>query len=327
MRKRNFIILLLAALPLLAAITIGARTYTGTQDFSGATLVGVVNQIEDEGSTLTKRTNVNFVGSAITCADSGGKTVCTVTGGSASAVKIYEEFCGESSAWTGTGEISFNFTWYYNHAANSGMIATNGEPCVAEFVTATTNGSLSSITLGGTTVRPFGNISLLPATWAGEFVIGLPSAGVTDSMYYIYFGENCCDQTSGSNEGVYFKWDSAASDTNWEIVNQVDTAESTNVSTGVAATNSKWYKFRIGVITSPAAGVSMKMTAAHDSAVEAKAGSYTTDQTICANAGCTINAGIATESGAYSFGVRNRSAASGTARVYVAAFALEMAPW
>lgn len=37
--------------------------------------------IEDEGTGLTQRTNVNFTGAGVSCADSGGKTVCTISGG------------------------------------------------------------------------------------------------------------------------------------------------------------------------------------------------------------------------------------------------------
>jgi hypothetical protein len=37
--------------------------------------------IEEEGTPLTQRSTLNFVGGSITCADSGGKTVCTLSGG------------------------------------------------------------------------------------------------------------------------------------------------------------------------------------------------------------------------------------------------------
>jgi hypothetical protein len=40
--------------------------------------------IEDEGTPLTQRSTVNFVGSGVSVADSGGKTVVTVAGGSGS---------------------------------------------------------------------------------------------------------------------------------------------------------------------------------------------------------------------------------------------------
>jgi len=51
----------------------------GTSDFDGG-----YNVVEDEGVPLTKRTTLNMVGSSVTCADTGGKTVCTFTGGGGS---------------------------------------------------------------------------------------------------------------------------------------------------------------------------------------------------------------------------------------------------
>ncbi len=37
--------------------------------------------IEDEGTPLAQRTNLNFTGSGVSVADSGGKTVVTISGG------------------------------------------------------------------------------------------------------------------------------------------------------------------------------------------------------------------------------------------------------
>ncbi len=37
--------------------------------------------IEDEGVARTQRTNLNFTGAGVSCVDSGGKTVCTISGG------------------------------------------------------------------------------------------------------------------------------------------------------------------------------------------------------------------------------------------------------
>lgn len=37
--------------------------------------------VQDEGTPLTQRATVNFVGAGVSCADSGGITVCTIAGG------------------------------------------------------------------------------------------------------------------------------------------------------------------------------------------------------------------------------------------------------
>lgn len=39
------------------------------------------NTVQDEGTPLTQRSTLNFVGGSITCADTGGVTVCTISGG------------------------------------------------------------------------------------------------------------------------------------------------------------------------------------------------------------------------------------------------------
>lgn len=46
--------------------------------------------IEDEATPLTQRTNVNFTGAGVSCIDSGGKTVCTISGGGAGSANVVE---------------------------------------------------------------------------------------------------------------------------------------------------------------------------------------------------------------------------------------------
>ncbi len=51
-------------------------------DGAGLTgISGAAHTIEDEGTPLTARTSLNFVGSGVSAADSGGKTVVTISGG------------------------------------------------------------------------------------------------------------------------------------------------------------------------------------------------------------------------------------------------------
>ena len=47
----------------------------------GGGSAGGYSTIEDEGTPLTQRSTVNFTGASIACADSGGVTVCTISGG------------------------------------------------------------------------------------------------------------------------------------------------------------------------------------------------------------------------------------------------------
>lgn len=46
---------------------------------------GGYNLIQDEGSSLTAQTTLNFTGAGVSCADGGTKTNCTIAGGSGSA--------------------------------------------------------------------------------------------------------------------------------------------------------------------------------------------------------------------------------------------------
>lgn len=43
---------------------------------------------QEEGSSLTQRSTINFVGSSITCADAGGKTVCTLTDATGQSITL-----------------------------------------------------------------------------------------------------------------------------------------------------------------------------------------------------------------------------------------------
>lgn len=50
-------------------------------DIVGLEAGGGGHVIEDEGTPVTQQTNLNFVGAGVSVADSGGKTVVTISGG------------------------------------------------------------------------------------------------------------------------------------------------------------------------------------------------------------------------------------------------------
>lgn len=56
-------------------------TSNGSAYSCSAVVTQAYTTVEDEGSGLTQRSTVNFTGSGVSCADSGGKTVCTISGG------------------------------------------------------------------------------------------------------------------------------------------------------------------------------------------------------------------------------------------------------
>lgn len=64
-------------------IIVTASGSGGSSDYDGGYLV-----VEDEGVALTRRTTLGFTGAGVTCSDSGGKTVCTISGGGGGSVNV-----------------------------------------------------------------------------------------------------------------------------------------------------------------------------------------------------------------------------------------------
>lgn len=101
------------------AKTDGTVVYTndaGTDTVLGAGGGGGGHTIEDEGTPLTARTSLNFVGSGVTAADSGGKTVVTISSGgdaltsnplSQFAATTSSQLAGVLSDESGTGAAVF----------------------------------------------------------------------------------------------------------------------------------------------------------------------------------------------------------------------------
>lgn len=56
-------------------------TSNGSAYSCSAVVTQAYATVEDEATPLTQRSTVNFTGSGVSCADTGGKTVCTVSGG------------------------------------------------------------------------------------------------------------------------------------------------------------------------------------------------------------------------------------------------------
>lgn len=56
-------------------------TSNGTAYSCSAVVTQAYTTVEDEATPLTQRSTVNFTGAGVSCTDSGGKTVCTISGG------------------------------------------------------------------------------------------------------------------------------------------------------------------------------------------------------------------------------------------------------
>jgi len=68
---------------------------TGASSAELAALIAAITEghaIEDEGSALTQRATLNFVGAGVTVSDAGGKTLVTIAGGGGSWTEVEVDF-------------------------------------------------------------------------------------------------------------------------------------------------------------------------------------------------------------------------------------------
>ncbi len=78
-----------------AALT---RSGSGSIDASLLNSTTAYQTFQNGGSGLTQRATVNFTGAGVSCADTGGITVCTVAGASAGALVLVEQHTASTSA-------------------------------------------------------------------------------------------------------------------------------------------------------------------------------------------------------------------------------------
>jgi hypothetical protein len=64
------------------------------------------NLVEDEGTPLTARTTINFVGAGVTASDDGSETVVTIAGGGSPAATTVEKDLGSTPTWRGKFTIT-----------------------------------------------------------------------------------------------------------------------------------------------------------------------------------------------------------------------------
>jgi len=87
--------------------------------------------IEDEGSPLTQRTKLNFVGAGVTVTDDSGDnaTVVTINAGSGDVSKVGTPFNNQVGVWTGDGTLEGDVDLTFDTATNTlavGLVALDG---------------------------------------------------------------------------------------------------------------------------------------------------------------------------------------------------------
>lgn len=65
-------------------VTASGSGGSSSSDYDGGYLV-----VQDEGSSLARRSTVDFTGTGVTCSDTGSKTSCSIPGGSGSGTSPY----------------------------------------------------------------------------------------------------------------------------------------------------------------------------------------------------------------------------------------------
>ena len=108
----------------------------------GTSSGGGYSTIQDEGAPLTQRATVNFTGAGVSCTDSGGITVCTITGGGGGGSANVVE---TSIAMTGAGVYSTAVT-------GQAWVSTSSKIICSTFGTITDGLTPEAVAVAGLTV-------------------------------------------------------------------------------------------------------------------------------------------------------------------------------
>lgn len=138
--------------------------------------------IEDEGTPVTQRNNMNFTGAGVSVSDIGGKTVVTIPGGGAGSVKYFRNL------WMYNVVGAVGYTWNGTSiSAPTAAITSTAHPHRLFNFSGTNNQhqgiyfeqQLPSFYTAGANIRVTLNVTALTATGGAVFYAGLtqPTAG------------------------------------------------------------------------------------------------------------------------------------------------------
>lgn len=116
-------------------ITVGTNLSLSGTTLNATAGAGGYATIQEEGSDLTQRTKVNFIGSAVTCVDNVGatRTDCTISSGGAGALTLVEShtFTANATSFTFSGldgDTDGQYLLIGRLIANGGTNTLNLEP-------------------------------------------------------------------------------------------------------------------------------------------------------------------------------------------------------
>jgi hypothetical protein len=146
--------------------------------------------VEDEGTPLTQRSTINFVGAGVTATDSGGKTVVTIAG---------------ASGRFGIADSNGAYTYYTT--LSLAMAAATGNQTIEMFTDYTESGVVAITLKDGVTINGNGHSYIYSAPSGNCFIDN--GVAITANIY------NLTILRSGASSGSVYVQTSSNSDTTW----------------------------------------------------------------------------------------------------------------
>lgn len=183
------------------------------------------NEVQDEGTALTARTQLNFVGPAVIADDNASKTRVRVMDPITMAF-VYDEFI---SGDTTSGEVGA-LGWTTAGGATSNIAAESGRPGILRRDTSATSGTVSRTVIA----------TALPADTFDLLLIFRLNTNDANTALRLGLADNGFATDPPAN-GIYLEKDDA--DTNWFFVTRASSVQ-TRTDSGVA-TGTGWVRLRI----------------------------------------------------------------------------------
>jgi len=226
---------------IIATGDVSAASFTG--DGSGLTGVsGAAHTIEDEGTPLTARTSLNFAGAGVSAADSGGKTVVTISGGGGGVTDGDTLSTGFTFPNAGLHLLDTN--------ASHDLILAPGSNITADrTITITTGDANRALTLSGDTTLSGTNTGDQTITLTGDVTgSGTGSIGTTIAAGAVDIAMLSATGTPDGTKALF-------GDNTWKTITGGGDALTTNTLAQFAATTSAQLRGVLSDETGTGAGV------------------------------------------------------------------------